>query len=337
MNDWEVMSMGLEPGIMLGLAIKTVMLALAGTLFVIPEFKVGCPATFGVTIGGNNFGKACRLYAGVVSKSSQLIKQANSMSSTLGSYNGRQDEWDLEKAVATKPPSHNGKLKTMTDRQNSIEVNDYMRKKSSNQDLYTGQVSTLYLQSFRLAHDVAKRAQRAYCNELGRESADFIQFGYWDSLKKGLLAGERLYNDLKRTEMSYIEQGARECDITNSLSLAQLDPLTLMQLREKQDAFFAIPEALVQLFVFVNAGYKASYNAITMQFWFKDGPPSEAETDGPPLALASWGPGLRAGRGFKKPAGMWRIKARLADGSKMAAGAFDDILLLAYYSVKYPE
>jgi hypothetical protein len=101
MNDWEVMSMGLEPGIMLGLAIKTVMLALAGTLFVIPEFKVGCPATFGVTIGGNNFGKACRLYAGVVSKSSQLIKQANSMSSTLGSYNGRQDEWDLEKAVAT--------------------------------------------------------------------------------------------------------------------------------------------------------------------------------------------------------------------------------------------
>jgi hypothetical protein len=39
----------------------------------------------------------------------------------------------------------------------------------------------------------------ARSDELG-DDTNFIQFGYWDNLKKGLLAGERLAHDLKRMD-----------------------------------------------------------------------------------------------------------------------------------------
>ena len=42
----------------------------------------------------------------------------------------------------------------------------------------------------RLRHGQARRARVRF--ELGVADSSFIQFGYWDSLKKGLLAGERL-------------------------------------------------------------------------------------------------------------------------------------------------
>ena len=45
-----------------------------------------------------------------------------------------------------------------------------------------------------------KRAERCYRYELGIPTSSFIQFGYWDSLQKGLLAGDRLALDLKRME-----------------------------------------------------------------------------------------------------------------------------------------
>lgn len=53
---------------------------------------------------------------------------------------------------------------------------------------------------------MAKKAEGANRFKLGLESTDtnFIQFGYWDGLKKGLLAGEGLTIDLKRMETAYL-------------------------------------------------------------------------------------------------------------------------------------
>ncbi len=68
-----------------------------------------------------------------------------------------------------------------------------MEQKFTNVELYqwmVGQLSTLYFQSYQLAYDLAKQAEQAYRHELALPDATFIQFGYWDSLKKGL-AGRR--------------------------------------------------------------------------------------------------------------------------------------------------
>ncbi|KAH7305750.1 hypothetical protein BKA65DRAFT_485927 [Rhexocercosporidium sp. MPI-PUGE-AT-0058] len=85
---------------------------------------------------------------------------------------------------------------------------------------------------------------RAYGFELGLPNGDFIQFGYWGSLKKGLLAGERLAYDLKRMCISCIELDQREYEVTRTVSLAQL---ALIQLKETAECFFALHEALYDL------------------------------------------------------------------------------------------
>ena len=67
-----------------------------------------------------------------------------------------------------------------------------LRTKYTNEDLYSWmitQVASLYYQAYKLAYDLACRAERCYRFELGVASSSFIQFGYWDSLRKGLLAG----------------------------------------------------------------------------------------------------------------------------------------------------
>ena len=74
--------------------------------------------------------------------------------------------------------------------------------------------------------------------------SNFIQFGYWDSLKKGLLSGERLDLDLKRMDVAYLEQNQREYEITKHISLNTIDPICLIELRENAECYVNLPEAL---------------------------------------------------------------------------------------------
>jgi hypothetical protein len=109
------------------------------------------------------------------------------------------------------------------------------------------QVSTIYFQSYQLAYDMAKRAERAFQFERAEWDASFIKFGYWDSLKKGLLAGERLHYDLRRMETAYLERNQREYEITKHVSLALLDPVELVKLRETGRCIIHLPEELFDL------------------------------------------------------------------------------------------
>src|SRR5262249_57464241 len=91
--------------------------------------------------------------------------------------------------------------------ENGREVDQFLRGKFTNQDLFqwmTGQISGLYFQSYQLAYDLAKRAELCMQHELGLNYGEtsLIRFGYWDSLKKGLLAGDHLAYDLKRLEIA---------------------------------------------------------------------------------------------------------------------------------------
>jgi hypothetical protein len=79
------------------------------------------------------------------------------------------------------------------------------------------------------------------------ENTSFIQYGYWDSLNKGLLTGENLSLDLKRMEVAYLEKNRRELEITKHISLLQLDPMTLIALKETGSCEINLPEALFDL------------------------------------------------------------------------------------------
>src|SRR5262249_59715649 len=61
---------------------------------------------------------------------------------------------------------------------NAQATDDFLRAKFTNEDLYdfmVGQISAVYFQSYQLAYEMAKRAQRAFQFELGNTSASFIQ------------------------------------------------------------------------------------------------------------------------------------------------------------------
>jgi hypothetical protein len=130
---------------------------------------------------------------------------------------------------------------------NAAEVEDYLRRKFTNQELYNwrvSQLSALYFQSYQMAYDLAKRAERAFRYEPGDDDTSFIRFGYWDSLKKGLLAGEQLYFDLKRMEKAYLERDRRGFEITRHVPLQAEKLLDLAKLKEDGVCFVDLPESL---------------------------------------------------------------------------------------------
>ena len=130
-----------------------------------------------------------------------------------------------------------------------------------------GQIKTLYYQAYTLAYDLAKRAEKAFRFERGPTAPSFIQFGYWDPAYDGLLAGERTYTGLKQLEAAYQEKRGYDFEIVKNISLQQLNPLALLQLRETGKCEFELPEILFDM------GYPGHYMrriksvALTLPVW----------------------------------------------------------------------
>jgi len=79
------------------------------------------------------------------------------------------------------------------------------------------------------------------------DTSDFIQFGYWDAGHDGLFSGERLYIGLKQLEAAYQEKRGHDFEISKSISLRQINPLALIQLKETGSCEFALPEVLFDM------------------------------------------------------------------------------------------
>jgi len=237
----------------------------------VPDLQLGSAGAGGSPFITGSYGGS-KLAGVLVSVASHLevlarhSDRAASVAATLASYQRRQDEWSFQGDVAQKDLEAldrqllAGQIRvaiaerelTNLDLQvtQSKEVDEHLRTKYTNAELYrwmVGQLSSLYFQSYQLAYEVAKRAERAWQFELAAPEASFIQFGYWDSLKKGLLAGERLAHDLRRMEVAYLDQHRREYELTHHVSLRTLDPVALESLRTEGQCFVRIPEVWFDL------------------------------------------------------------------------------------------
>ena len=128
----------------------------------------------------------------------------------------------------------------------SQAIEQFLADKPSNQALYTWmkrEVKGLYNTSFQFAFEIAKKAELALQQELGDSKLSYVQFGYLSG-KEGLLAGEKLYHDIKRMEMAYVELNKREYELTKHVSLVQLNPIALLQLRTTGTCNFDLPEEI---------------------------------------------------------------------------------------------
>ncbi|MEV4076605.1 hemopexin repeat-containing protein [Nonomuraea fuscirosea] len=132
---------------------------------------------------------------------------------------------------------------------NLESVDAFMRDKFGTAQLYqwmSGRLSAMYFQSYDLAYGMARAAQRAYQYERGipEGEADFIQPVYWESRRRGLLAGESLAVDLERLGRAYAEGDSRGLEIVRKVSLLALDPLAALSLRATGRCEFALTEPL---------------------------------------------------------------------------------------------
>lgn len=241
---------------------------LAGVLHIIPDFIAGAsiPAAAQTKFGGSNLGSAIGAAGAAWGMLATNASFQAGRSATIGGHQRRFDEWRFQSNTAGKELEQIDKQilastirKEIAEREianhdeqieNAQEVEVVMRDKFTSEELYSwmvGQISSVYFRTYKLAHDVAKRAERTFRFELGLDDSSFIEFGYWDSLKKGLLSGERLYLDLKRMDLAYLDQNKREYEITKHVSLEQLDPMALLLLKETGQCELNVPEVLLDM------------------------------------------------------------------------------------------
>ncbi len=243
----------------------------ASIISLLPDIDLGASGFGGsplakFKIGGLNLGQASKLASDILSFLATISTNDATMASIKGGQDRRWDDWKLQEAISDQELIQiEEQIKAAETRiqiaekelanhevqlENSKEVDDFMQSKYTNQQLYqwmVGQVSQTFFESYQLAYDLAKKAERCYRFELGISDSDFIKFGYWDSLKKGLLSGEKLQYDLRRLETSYLEQNKRELELTKHVSLKLLDPIALVKLKETGKCFLTLPEEIFDL------------------------------------------------------------------------------------------
>lgn len=133
---------------------------------------------------------------------------------------------------------------------NANEVEEFLKNKYTNEELYTwmrGNLKTLYYQVYGLAYELAKKAEKVFRFERGLSSSNYIQAGYWDTGRDGLLSGEQLFVGLKQLEAAYQNEPGYDYEITKHISLRQINPLALLELREKGKCEFSFPEVLFDI------------------------------------------------------------------------------------------
>lgn len=243
----------------------------ASIVSLLPNMEIGISGAMGspvstFTFGGSQLaaveGAVARMYSAMADDFSYLA----TMAGLTGGWNRRSQDWSFQLQTANleitqinqQIAAAQVRLQIAQDDvqnqqlliSNAQVVQEFLSNKFTNEQMYgwmIDQVSALYFQCYQMAYDLAKRAETCYRFELGLAASSYIQFGYWDSLKQGLLSGEKLYLDLKRLESAYMDQNKREYEITRNISLLLLDPIALITLKETGQCIVSVPEAFFDM------------------------------------------------------------------------------------------
>ena len=268
MNAWETAALALQGGALIANGVAVILDMTAGAAHLAPTATFG-GAGFGgsplvtAAYGGENIGSAASSWAAVARSLGGILSEAGGLAAIVGGYQRRQDEWTLQANLAQAELTQIGsQITAATDRLNMAQsevsiqntqisnaqaVSDFLTGKYTNAQLYSWmvtQLTTVYAQAYQLAVSLALQAQAAYQYELGRPTAEFIQFAYWDDQHKGLTAGDSLLFDLRRMEAQYLAGNVRELELTKHVSLALSQPASLVQLLQTGSCSITLDETL---------------------------------------------------------------------------------------------
>lgn len=230
----------------------------AAIAYTIPQ--VGSP--FAMTYGGIQVGSSLSAASAALEIGSEISSFIAQQAATMGGYERRSQEWGLQKQLAQADvdsitqqiAAANLQLQSahqdLAIQKKSIDQNKaveaYLKDKFTNQDLYqwmVGRLSAAYFQTYALAMQTARQAEAAYQFDADSDKT-FLSFNYWDSLHKGLTAGEGLRLALDRMNTAYRTGDVRRFEIEKTISLAMLAPDQLLALKITGKCSFSFSEAL---------------------------------------------------------------------------------------------
>jgi hypothetical protein len=258
----------------------------------IPQSKLG-PLIMGVEVGGEQAGSSIEEF----SEFSESLGEGLSMTGeVLGIYAQQlrmQEDWQLQLSMASSDLAQiaqqaQAAARQLTVAQRDLDITEqqiaqnesvttFMRDKFSNAQLYrwmSGQLSGLYLQTYNMAYDMARAAERAFQFERGvaESEAGFVRPLYWESRRSGLLAGDSLGLDLERMAQAALDGDSRGLEIVKRISLADLDPVALLRLKSTGACEFGLTEAV---FDYDFPGhYRRQIRWLSVDFVGADGEPS---------------------------------------------------------------
>jgi hypothetical protein len=251
-------------------------LSFAGSIaHLFPQATVyGAPLGVGATVGygGGNVGDGLQAGSGAARAIAERLNFEARRAARIDSFARREREWAFQSNLAAGEIAQIFKqlraaqireeiaeleLKNhRKQKKHAAEIEQFLNEegaekkgKKTNKSLYTWmkrELKALYGQCFQFAFDTARKAERALQHELGNPGLSYLQFGYLAG-KEGLLAGEKLHFDIRRMEMAYHDLNQREYEMTRHVSLLQVNPMGLLQLRRTGHCMITVPEALLDM------------------------------------------------------------------------------------------
>ena len=275
LSSHEVRETLLLEGAQLSEDVANILNIVSSAAHYVPKFQINVqPMGAGSTVeyGGDNVGDAVGATAAAARAIADRLNFEATRASRIDSFARRERDWAFQSNLAAREINqifrqlraaqireaiaeqeleiHRQQMKHAEEIERFLNEDGSENKgKKTNKALYAWikrEVKGLYGQSFQFAFDIAKKAERALQHELGDPQLSYLQFGYLAG-KEGLLAGEKLYLDVKRMEMAYHELNKREYELTKHVSLLQVDPLALVQLRTTGRCTVQLPEALFDM------------------------------------------------------------------------------------------
>jgi len=238
-----------------------------GIVSAIPQFQAG---TSGVNteFGGQHLSQILGSIASAIGIGADVLSTQSTIAGMQASWDRRREDWEFQKeqtqlqvselenqVLGSELRLEMAKLQRRNHDQqmlNAREIATFLNRKFSNHALYgwmAGQLANLHKQSYRMALDMARRAERAYRIELyGKNSypstdTTYVRANHFDAGKKGLLAGEKLSLDLQRLEAAWLDRRTREYEVSRTVSLNAIDPAALIALRTSGACTFNVTEA----------------------------------------------------------------------------------------------
>ncbi|MFV8755454.1 neuraminidase-like domain-containing protein [Nannocystaceae bacterium ST9] len=261
-SAWEVAQMSVMGAAVISHAVSAVSRAIAAAGGAAPDALVG-PFIMGAKYGGTNANAIFDSIAAVTEALGEGLSIGGELLGVVGQHERSKSEWKLQRDLATIDVAQLDRQIAGAEAQVSaleqelalarreVEHNraiaTFYRSKFTNDELYqwmSARLSAVFFQTYRLALDAARSAERAFQYERGapERQVAFIGAHAWDSQRKGLLAGASLGLDIDRMEQAFVETDARRLEIGKDVSLLEHDPLALLELKATGSCVFHLGE-----------------------------------------------------------------------------------------------